>query len=61
MPGTISADDFNNTVQSSVTNRHPNIWKLIMSLKEGRNFNENRKSVMPYEEMNQQAKKCIIL
>ena len=52
---TNSVEGLHNTVQSSVINRHPNIWKVYLN--EGRHFSEKRKCMVLNKEKDQQAKK----
>ena len=52
---TNSVEGFHNTVQSSVINRLPSIWKIYLN--EGRHFSEKRKSMILNKEKDQQAKK----
>ena len=56
MPRTNSSvEGFHNTIQSSVANMYPSIWKLIpLLLKE--EILAKKESIMPNKGMNQQAK-----
>lgn len=54
--------NFHNAIQSSVTDMHPSIWKLILLLMMEEILVEKEKNAMLNKEKNQQVKiKCIIL
>ena len=54
---TLQCGGFPNATQGSVTNIHPNVWKVIPLSRKEETSVKKRKSSMPDKEMNQQAKK----
>ena len=52
-------EGFYNSIQSSLRNMHPSIWKLMYLLMKEDILAKKEKNEMLYMKMNQQAEECI--